>query len=165
MNSTRVVQLLIVLLTSSLCRHLQAQIDMSNGTVDNVCGQLFRDDGGTGNYTGTNLEMTICPENPGDFVSAYFVAFNVFQTAIPNQSDQLTIYDGNSTAATNLGSYTGNDLQGLTVWSTPSNATGCLTFVFTSPSNNSNFAGWEAEIICGTPCAPPNASSVFVASP
>ena len=146
------------------CIDMQAQFNMANGTVDNVCGQLFRDDGGTGNYTGTNLEMTICPDTPGDFVSAYFVAFNVFQTAIPNQSAQLTIYDGNSTAETSLGSYTGNDLQGLTVWSTPGNTSGCLTFVFTSP-NPATTAGWEAEIICGTPCAPPTAAASFVASP
>jgi gliding motility-associated-like protein len=138
---------------------------MFNGTVDNVCGQLFRDDGGTGNYSGAELEMTICPDTPGDFVSAYFVAFNIFETAIQGQSCQLAIFDGNSTAATSLGSYTGNDLQGLTVWSTPNNTSGCLTFVFTSPTNPGNFAGWEAEISCGTPCAPPTAAANFVASP
>ena len=164
MNSTRIVPLLALLISLGTCIEMQAQFNMANGTVDNVCGQLFRDDGGTGNYTGTNLEMTICPDTPGDFVSAYFVAFNVFQTAIPNQSAQLTIYDGNSTAETSLGSYTGNDLQGLTVWSTPGNTSGCLTFVFTSP-NPATTAGWEAEIICGTPCAPPTAAASFVASP
>lgn len=149
----------------SLLHDAVAQVNMFNGTVDNVCGQLFRDDGGTGNYSGAELEMTICPDTPGDFVSAYFVAFNIFQTAIQGQSCQLAIFDGNSTAATSLGSYTGNDLQGLTVWSTPNNTSGCLTFVFTSPTNPGNFAGWEAEISCGTPCAPPTAAASFVASP
>ncbi|MGB2423368.1 MAG: PKD domain-containing protein, partial [Flavobacteriales bacterium] len=155
----------LVVVFLSLVHQGSAQVNMFNGTVDNVCGQLFRDDGGTGNYSGAELEMTICPDTPGDFVSAYFVAFNIFQTAIQGQSCQLAIYDGNSTAATSLGSYTGNDLQGLTVWSTPNNTSGCLTFVFTSPTNPGSFAGWEAEISCGTPCAPPTAAANFVASP
>ena len=120
MNSTRIVPLLALLISLGTCIEMQAQFNMANGTVDNVCGQLFRDDGGTGNYTGTNLEMTICPDTPGDFVSAYFVAFNVFQTAIPTtkrqQSDHLRC---EIPAETSLGSYTGNDLQGLTVWSRP----------------------------------------------
>ena len=156
-----------ILLVSMLAFAIQgdSQVIMSNGTVSDACGQLFRDDGNNGSYTGAELTMTICPDTPGDFVSASFVAFNLFETAVNNQSDQLTIYDGDNTGETSLGSYTGNDLQGLTVWSTPGNATGCLTFVFTSPTNPAGFAGWEAEIICGTPCAPPTAAASFVATP
>ncbi|MGB1384884.1 MAG: hypothetical protein ACPG6N_06530, partial [Flavobacteriales bacterium] len=84
----------LVVVFLSLVHQGSAQVNMFNGTVDNVCGQLFRDDGGTGNYSGAELEMTICPDTPGDFVSAYFVAFNIFQTAIQGQSCQLAIYDG-----------------------------------------------------------------------
>jgi gliding motility-associated-like protein len=130
-----------------------AQVLMSNSTIA-VCDTFFRDDGGSGAYTGAELVMTLCPDEAGAFVSLDFLAFSLYQAPNPNNSDYLTIYDGNSTAAPSLGSYTGNDLQGLMVSSTVGNATGCLTLQFSSPSNNAGgFAGWEASIGCGLPCA------------
>jgi len=131
----------------------QAQVLMSNGTVA-VCDTFFRDDGGSGAYSGAELTMTLCPDEAGAFISLDFLAFSLYQAPNPNNSDYLTIYDGNSTAAASLGSYTGDELQGLMVSSTLGNATGCLTLQFTSPSNNAGgFAGWEATIGCGLPCA------------
>ena len=142
------------------------QVVMFNGEVSDACGEFFRDDGNTGVYTGTNLELTICPDTPGDFVSVFFVAFTLFDSPIPNQDDVLAIFDGNSTAEASLGTYTGTELQGLTVWCTPNNTSGCLTFVFSSPTNGANaLAGWEGQINCGTPCAPPTAAATFVANP
>ena len=141
------------------------QVIMFDGEVSDACGEFFRDDGNTGVYTGANLELTICPENAGDFVSVFFVAFTLFDSPIQNQDDVLAIFDGNSTAETSLGSYTGSELQGLTVWCTPNNTSGCLTFVFSSPTNGANaLAGWEGQINCGTPCAPPTSAATFVAA-
>ena len=57
MNSTRIVPLLTLLIALGTCIEMQAQFNMVAGTVDNVCGQLFRDDAGSGPYTGDEIVM------------------------------------------------------------------------------------------------------------
>ena len=160
-------KLLLLVLGAVAVNGVTGQIIMGEAAeVDYGCGLFFRDDGNTAVYTGANIEMTICPDTPGDFVSVFFVAFTLFDSPLPNQDDVLAIFDGNSTAEASLGTYTGTELQGLTVWCTPTNDTGCLTFVFSSPTNGANaLAGWEGQITCGTPCAPPTAAATFVAAP
>ena len=154
--SFRTFSMLCVLLLAGGLAGIPAvhgQVLMSNGTIA-VCDTFFRDDGGSAPYTGAELTLTICPDEAGAFVSLDFLAFSLYQAPNPNNSDYLTIYDGNSTAAASLGSYTGDELQGLMVSATLGNATGCLTLQFSSPTNNTGgFAGWEATIGCGLPCA------------
>ena len=59
-----------------------------------------------------------------------------------------------------MGSYTGNQLNGLSITGTVDNTSGCLTFVFTcNTGNTATFPGWVATIQCTTPCAIPLAAS------
>ena len=143
---------------------------MGDETVD-TCTGIFVDAGnsedGTGNpYPDANFTYTICPDNPGDAVSVEFVAFGLQTNPNPNNSDYLFIYDGPDAGSPSMGNYTGNALQGLPVTATVNNATGCLTFVFqdNGPANTAS-PGWEANILCTTPCATPTAASSIIDPP
>lgn len=121
-----------------------------------TCGGIFTDSGGiTSNYTNnSNQTYTICPTNPGDVVSITFSSFNIEST-----NDALYIFDGNSTAGTQVvsansagnvpgglaGGYWGNSSPGTFTATTPN---GCLTFMFRSNETVTN-PGWVANINCG----------------
>ncbi len=117
-----------------------------------ACSGNFFDTGGNGTVYGNNETRitTICPSIAGNKVSINFTAF-----ATENSVDFLTIYDGNSTAAPSLGFYSGTSSPGI-VTATPSNASGCLTFVFTSDAVTTD-AGWASTISCFVPCQTINA--------
>jgi len=139
---------------------------ITDGTIT-TCNGLFYDDGGTSGdgYSTTSYTFTICPDSPDDVVQVDFFAFSLWQSPNPNNSDRLFIYDGPDDSANSLGSYTGTQLQGVQVTATINNPSGCLTFVFqANPNGNTGgtFPGWEAGIICTTPCATPTASSVIL---
>ncbi len=139
----------------------QSQIyEMSNTTIVTCSGQ-FKDDGVAGApYSDSNYIMTICPDNPGDVISVDFTVFSVQQSANPNNSDYLNIYDGDNIGAQSLGSYTGNSLAGLAASGTVNNLTGCLTFQFIcNTGNTQGFPGWTAIISCTTPCDSPTSGS------
>lgn len=139
----------------------QTDYTITNGTV-NTCDGIFHDDGGPGGgpYTATDYTFTICPDIPGNVVQVDFLAFQLWTSPNPNNSDRIFIFDGPDAGAPNLGSYTGNQLQGLQVTATINNPSGCLTFFFdTNPNTAGTFPGWEANIICTTPCATPTAAS------
>ena len=124
---------------------LSQNINMSNGSTT-ACSGTFYDNGGNGNYSNNQtLTYTICPSVAGNRVLINFTSF-----ALENNYDFLTIYDGNSTSAPSLGTYTGTSGPGL-VSATSSNSTGCLTFVFTSNSSGVA-AGWQGAISCAAPC-------------
>ena len=116
---------------------------MQNGSV-NACSGTFLDSGGSGtdpanNYSNNeSFVYTICPENAGQFVRLDFLSF-VTQTG-----DDLTIYDGDSTAANSLGTFSNANSPGIII---ASSITGCLTFEFIS-SPAVGGAGWEATISC-----------------
>ena len=119
--------------------------NMSNVPVT-ACTGTFLDSGGTGNYGNSqNFTKTFCPSTPGSIIRFVFTQFN-----LENNADFLYVYDGNSTAAPLLVTYTGTDLP-LTLQPTAANTSGCLTFVFTSDSVN-NASGWSANVSCVTPC-------------
>ena len=118
---------------------------MSNVPVT-TCTGVFVDSGGTGNYGNSqNFTKTFCPNKPENIIRFIFKQFN-----LENNADFLYVYDGNSTAAPLLVTYTGTDLP-LTLQPTAANTSGCLTFVFTSDSVN-NASGWSANVSCVTPC-------------
>ncbi|HPF91111.1 MAG TPA: PKD domain-containing protein, partial [Flavobacteriales bacterium] len=136
-----------------------------NGSV-NTCVGAFLDsggEGGSGYGNNENFTYTICPDNPNDAVSLNFLTFQLDNTG-PAPADQMTIYDGNSTAAPTLGTYTGSSLEGYVVNASPLNTSGCLTVVF-----RSNAAGtgiFAASISCYTPCQRPTAvASMSEAAP
>lgn len=142
--------------------YAQGEYVMTNGQ-DNTCSGLFFDDGGSASgYSTTTYTYTICPDSPGDVIQVDFYAFALWQSPNPNNSDRLSIFDGPDDTAPSLGSYTGNQLQGSQITGTIFNPTGCLTFVFyANPNGNTagDFPGWEAGILCTTPCATPTANS------
>ena len=125
----------------------------STSTTINTCSGTFYDSGGNGGTYAVNqlYTVTFCPSTPGADMVLNFTSFN-----LENAFDFLTVYDGNSTAAPTLGTYTGTTSPGL-VTASPTNASGCITFVFDSDGSINN-AGWAATISCSTPCVAPIAT-------
>ncbi|MCW1149218.1 gliding motility-associated C-terminal domain-containing protein [Flavobacterium lacisediminis] len=118
-----------------------------------ICGGNFIDSGGvTGNYANNeNITTVICPTNSGELVTVTFTSFNT-----ESGWDFLRIYDGNSTAGTLLGTYTGTTLPPTF---TASTSNGCLTFNFTSDSSVVR-SGWTANITCAPAPTCPRPSGV-----
>lgn len=114
---------------------------MGNGTAT-TCGGTFFDSGaGTGNYMDNeNYTMTIYPSTPGSLLQVTFNSFN-----LETCCDDITVYNGNSTAAPLMGTFATN--PGAI---TSSAADGSLTFVFFS-DGSVVYTGWEATISCITP--------------
>ena len=117
------------------------------------CGGFFVDPGGaTGNYvnniTAATGTTTICPTIPGQLVTVNFTSFNT-----ELNFDFLKVYDGTSNAGTLLGTFSGTTLPGSF---TSSDASGCLTFVFTSDISGVA-AGWVSNVTCAPPpsCSKP----------
>ena len=134
---------------------------ISQGTANTCNGVLFDTggQGGTGYQNNESFTLTICPDTPGDVITVVFNTFNLDPTDTQpgngNNQDNLHIYDGNSIAAADLGTYATNSLQGTIVSTTSGNTSGCLTFVFTS--NDVGTGVFSGTITCSTPCQPPSA--------
>ncbi|WP_274474680.1 choice-of-anchor L domain-containing protein, partial [Mangrovimonas aestuarii] len=166
-----------ILLVSTLflmCLNVFSQdLSMADGTFNACSGTLFDSGGEFGNYGNNETTvMTICPDASGDFVQ---LVFQTFSTQI--NADSLTIYDGDSTAAPQLGTWSGGGSANSpgTVTASPSNTSGCLTLEFISDAAASG-QGWSADILCGMACQditasidstnpPANADGVVVVSP
>ena len=139
----------------------QAQVvQMGDGNAT-TCAGVFIDDGDEGDpnggpYSNTDYTITICPDTPGDAISVTFTVFDLQTNPNPNNSDVLIIYDGNSTAAPEIGAGTGNVFLGTTAVASINNPTGCLTFRFLVNNNaTGGDIGWVAELECVTPCTYP----------
>ncbi|UAB74495.1 T9SS type B sorting domain-containing protein [Mesoflavibacter sp. SCSIO 43206] len=119
-------------------------------TTVSQCGGVFYDSGGSaGNYANDeSFILTICPDTAGQQVQLDFVAFSTQMG-----SDEMTIYDGDSTAANAFGTFSGGGAAANPgfVSATPNNPTGCLTIEFTSDAS-ANTTGWEANVSCYEPC-------------
>ncbi|WP_299127728.1 choice-of-anchor J domain-containing protein [uncultured Winogradskyella sp.] len=144
------------------------------------CGNSFTDSGGNdADYaTNENITYTICPTsgNSGDVV---YVDFSFFSTENNGTAcwDGLTIYNGSDTTAPTINPPAGGtvwcwdrddatpngsgDLQGMTISST--DASGCLTFVFTSDGSVTR-EGWEAAVTCAPPPACVDPSDLTVSN-
>lgn len=105
-----------------------------------ICGNVFADDGAFMNYA-LNVDdtITICPNGNFEFVEVVFTSFET-----ENGYDSLMIYNGNSTAATQIGTYQGTNSPGTVTSTSPD---GCLTFVFHSDEIFA-YPGWIAQINC-----------------
>ncbi|MCZ4409421.1 gliding motility-associated C-terminal domain-containing protein [Cryomorphaceae bacterium 1068] len=163
---SKLIRLSLFLLLTVVVHTASGQVFLIENGEITTCSGSFYDDGNDpisgegGPYTaGNDYTFTICPDNPGDVISVDFVAFQLYQSPNPNNSDYLFIFDGDDASAASLGSYTGNDLQGLPVTGTVNNVSGCLTFVFNSNPNGSGGPGWQGTIACTTPCATPTSAS------
>lgn len=106
-----------------------------------VCGDSLIDSGGSnGVYQNNEIDtFFLCPGTPGEAIQ---LIFNTFETE--SGYDFLTIYDGNSTSGTVIGSYDGTNNPGTIVAENP---TGCLTIVWTSDISIT-YQGWSAMINC-----------------
>ncbi|MEZ4922974.1 MAG: PKD domain-containing protein [Crocinitomicaceae bacterium] len=144
----------------------------NNGTTFITCLGGLYDSGGTGaNAPYSNNEnyvVTICPDNPTDFITLQWTVFNLDCTdnlpGPPTDADHITIYDGDNTGAPTLGTYycgqlTPGDLFGAS----PFNTTGCLTIEFVS--NSTGTGDFNAQISCDTPCDPGFAAGAIVGGP
>lgn len=126
-------------------------IYMGPGEID-VCTGYFYDSGGpNGNFdTGENYVLTICSDDPDLSSAIDFYTFDLAGTFWA--SPTFTIYDGPSTAAPVLYSYTGpGDPAPGNIAASEANESGCLTVHFTSPFSV-EAPGWFAEINCQYPC-------------
>ena len=114
---------------------------ITDGVTDTSCSNSFYDSGGSGsNYSiNQDLTYTICPDTPGQAVTINFNSFS-----LENGFDFLSIYEGSSTFGTLLGTYTGTTIPPSF---TSSDASGCLTFRFTSDFSITA-SGWGATISC-----------------
>lgn len=149
----------------------QTTIQMSpanNNQLFNTCNGFIIDSGGQGGPGYGNNEtvvVTICPDTPGDIIS---IVFNLFQLNTTddnpapniNNVDYMDVYDGNSTAAPTLGTYSGTQLQGVVIMATALNPTGCITLRFRS--NTVGTGMFTASATCETPCATPTAAGIIV---
>ncbi len=149
---------------STISITVDPQITLSAGLDTAICG------GGTqqvmigpevaqcvtdgGNYTycynnNENTTFTYCPDNPGDGLTFMEIAFNA--GSIESGWDELYVYDGNSTAAPQIGGLIDGNLAGLTF--TATNSTGCITMQFTSDGSVSCSSGsqtqWDYDVSCG----------------
>lgn len=130
------------------------------------CGDMFTDSNVGGDYDLTAYEgneaytVTICPDSPGTDIQ---LVFGFFETEL--NYDYMLVHNG-PTVSSNLipsayvnpgfGSApdfswngTGAFAPGSFVSTHPS---GCLTIEFYS-DGSVEYAGWEAQINCGTPCS------------
>jgi len=125
-------------------------ITMQNGSTS-VCSGTFIDSGAFGDYSANeNFTYTICPSTPGQAIELDFSDITIDST------DTMTVYDGNSTAAPVLATFSGVwGLTNVVLAGTTANATGCLTIEFVSDATWES-AGWQASIDCVAPVTPPN---------
>ncbi|TQD34888.1 choice-of-anchor L domain-containing protein, partial [Haloflavibacter putidus] len=127
----------------------QNDIIIKDATIETCSGNFYDQGGPDGTYSSfdeVTKTMTICPDVDGDRTRVDFSEF-----LIAAGQDYLYIYDGDSTAAPLIGSYTASNNPG-TVIASASNPSGCLTFEFVLDGNFSPLPGWEAEISCEPPC-------------
>lgn len=135
-----------------------------------VCGGNYVDPGGISDTYPYDMDevTTICPDNPGDMVTALFTMF-----ATEPGFDRLYVYDGDSVNApkimssnnggwgnmTEPGGYWGSELPGPF---TATNASGCLTFRFVSGGSGTS-PGYLANISCdpAPACQKPTAVTSF----
>lgn len=111
---------------------------MSNGVVSQ-CAGVFYDSGGDGmNYSNNeSFVYTICSDQPGKCVQLTFQSFE-----LEKDFDFLYVYNGTSTAAPLIGTYTGTNSPGVITATS-----GCITIKFTS-DYTVNKSGWKAIVSC-----------------
>jgi PKD repeat protein len=128
---------------------------MTNGSITTCTGDFYDSGGPSANYQdGESFTETFYPSTAGAKVRAVFSSFS---TEVGY--DFLKIYNGVNATAPLIGTYAGTTGPGTV---TASNASGALTFVFTSDSYV-NEPGWAATLSCYSTTSPPVAD--FSATP
>ncbi|QHT69177.1 T9SS type A sorting domain-containing protein [Rhodocytophaga rosea] len=127
---------------------------MSNATIV-TCQATFMDAGGLEEYSNNQLLVTtFTPAAAGNKIQVNFTAFST-----EGGYDYLKVYDGASTSAPLLGTYSGNTLPPVI---TATNDSGQLTFRFTSDGVVTG-SGWQANITCvEVPATPSNLTATAI---
>lgn len=121
----------------------------SSGTSSiTSCSTKVYDNGGpSSNYVNySSGSLTIYPSVTGNYVGLTFASLSV-----ESGYDYVRIYDGTSTSATLIGTYT--SLPASTIYA--SNSLGALTVYFYS-DGSSNYSGFEATVSCVTSVPKPD---------
>lgn len=141
-----IIKAYVFILAIMITQPIYAQnYNINLGGTISTCSGTFYDSGGTGNYSnGEDYTITFCPSTAGQVIQIAFTSFNTENWS--STYDRLTIYDGNSTSATQIGSYAGSSSPG-TISASGSNSSGCLTFRFRS-DGGTVYSGWVATISC-----------------
>jgi PKD repeat protein len=130
------------------------EFNMADGSITTCTGNFYDPGGPSASYSNSQtFTETFYPSTPGAMIRFNFSSF-----ATESGYDYLRIYNGTSTAATLIGTYSGTTGPGIV---TASNASGALTFNFTSDISLT-YAGWTASISCYSNTDPPVAA--FTAS-
>jgi|GEM_PF-1236179 len=112
------------------------------------CGDaIFTDSGNTtGNYVNNeNGALIFCPVIETDRMVLDFSSMAI------SAGDVMTIYDGDSTSAPVLSTFTNTMTAPGAIQASATNSTGCLTITFVS-NTSGVAAGWEARRRCFDPC-------------
>lgn len=126
------------------------EFNITNGTVTTCTGNFYDSGGPSGNYQNNeNYTETFYPSTPGAMIRFTFTSFNT-----ESGYDYLRIYNGINASAPLIGTYNGTTGPGTV---TASNASGALTFNFTSDVSVTP-AGWSAAITCYSTTLPPVAN-------
>jgi hypothetical protein len=109
----------------------------SGQVVLNACPGLFEDGSGNNNYgNNSNCSWLIQPNN----ATSITLNFTQFQTQLTN--DFVTVYDGSTTGAPILGTFSGS-----TIPPTLTSTGGSMLVVFTTNGSVTN-TGWQASYTC-----------------
>jgi hypothetical protein len=119
-----------------------------NNTYTICSGSVYDNGGSAGNYSNSaDGSLTIYPDTPGS-------AVNITGTSTTENSyDYFYVYDGETTAATLLGTYTGN---AQAVNHTSTHASGALTIRLDS-DGSVQYSGVDLAVTCILPCEVPSA--------
>jgi len=114
------------------------EMRMADGGVKTCFGQFFDSGGPTGAYKANeDYTYTIESETEGAHFILRFVEFYL------SDGDELTVYDGNSTASKVIGTFSNTNKMPFELVSTGNS----LTFVFHSDETGTG-SGWRASIAC-----------------
>lgn len=118
-----------------------SEMYLMNNTTVTVNDAMFYDTGGADSDYGNNenMTMTFLPATEGSLLRVKFESFKT-----ERDYDVLYIYDGTTTSATQIGSYSGSSSPGVL---TATNDEGALTFRFTSDGSVTEY-GWSAVVYC-----------------
>jgi len=115
-------------------------VPVSGATSVTACGVTVYDNGGTGSYSNsTSGTLTIYPSTTGNAVKLQFSEFNT-----ESSCDILYVYNGTSTSAALLGSYSGSSIPADI---TATNLSGALTLRFTTDGSVTS-TGFVAQATC-----------------
>lgn len=132
------------------CSASIAQVIQMTNTSVNACGGSIENPTGLGSYPIPNTTVTtICPSTPNTCVRLSFTTFALDFFG----EDVLRVYDGASTAAPLIGSFSGIANPGSIQASTQS-PNGCITLEFESSFFSFGGQGFSANISC-VPCEEP----------